>query len=217
MVEPIRSARLARLQETYLYLCTPLRHDLASFVDLVCRSGVDAVQVREKTLEARNELRTIAEASRVARACNALVSVNDRADLAVLARADILHVGQGDLSPSDARRIVGTDILIGQSTHTAAQIDAVINDRDVDYFCVGPVYPTATKPDRPAVGLQLIELAASIGTRKPWFAIGGIDLDSIADVVAAGAERVVVVRAITEEPTPAAAAAAAKALRSHLA
>lgn len=213
MVEPTREARLARLDETVLYLCMPAIPGLAAFVDSVCRAGVDIVQVRDSTLEAREELQAVAAASRPARAASSMVAVNNRADLALIGRADILHLGQTDLSPHDARRVVGPDMLIGASTHTPEQARAAASDPDVDYFCAGPVYATPTKPDRDPVGLEMVEAAAKHANGKPWFAIGGVDLDTIDDVIDAGAERIVVVRAIVEAADP---AAMAQQLRAKL-
>jgi thiamine-phosphate pyrophosphorylase len=134
--------------------------------------------------------------------------VNDRADLAVTAGADVLHLGQDDLPVPAARRIVGDRPLIGRSTHDAAQVDAAVVEEGVDYFCVGPTWPTPTKPGRPAPGPALLEYTAKQGFARPWFAIGGIDDGNLDQVLAAGARRIVVVRAITEAADPRAAAAA---------
>ena len=206
MVEPTREARLARLEETLLYLCMPAIGGLAAFVDSVCRAGVDAVQIRDRSLDTRTELQAIGVATRAARSVSALVSVNDRADLAVIGRADILHLGQTDLTPHDARRIVGPEMLIGVSTHTAEQARAAAENPDVDYFCAGPVYETPTKPEREAAGLEQVEAATAVAGDKPWFAIGGINLETISEVVSAGADRICVVRAIVEAADPAAMA-----------
>jgi thiamine-phosphate pyrophosphorylase len=135
-------------------------------------------------------------------------SVNDRADLAVAAGTDVLHLGQDDLPVAIARSIVGGDVVLGASTHAEHEVAAAIADDDVDYFCVGPTWPTPTKPGRPAPGLPLLAHAAAASSVKPWFAIGGIDLTTIDAVLAAGATRVVVVRAITEADDPQASAAA---------
>ena len=213
MVEPTRDARLARLGDAQLYVCTPRRPDLADFTRSVCAAGVDAIQLREKDLEAAAELASISALAVAAREYGALVSVNDRADLAVVAGADILHVGQGDLTPAQARRIVGPEMLIGTSTHTPEQASAAAGDSEVDYFCAGPVHATPTKPGRPAAGLEQVRAAASVAEGKPWFAIGGIDLDNLDGVMAAGARRVVVVRAVTDAMNP---GFAASALRDRL-
>ena len=113
---------------------------------------------------------------------------------------------------AEARALVGEDVLLGRSTHTPAQVeDAAV--ADVDYFAVGPVHATPTKPGRPAVGLELIRHAASAPRAVPWFAIGGIDASNVGAVVAAGASRIVVVRALTEAADP---EATARALRGAL-
>jgi len=117
----------------------------------------------------------------------------------------VLHLGQDDLPLPIARSVIGAGTLIGRSTHDDAQVAAATTE-DVDYFCVGPCWPTPTKPGRAAPGLDLVRAAAQSGTAKPWFAIGGIDLARLPEVVAAGARRVVVVRAITAADDPAAAA-----------
>ena len=149
----------------------------------------------------------------------ALLSVNDRADVAVAAGADVLHVGQDDLPVEWARRIVGDDMILGISCHADDEVDAAAANPVVDYFCTGPVWPTPTKPGRHAPGLGLVRHAAGLGggpaaAPKPWFAIGGIDPDTLPEVLAAGASRVVVVRAITAAPDP---TAAARELRAALA
>ena len=200
----------ARLAAARLYLCTDARQrqgDLAGFLDAVLAGGVDIVQLRQKGLEAREELGFL-EVFRVA--CDrhgALLAVNDRADIALAAGADVLHVGQGDLPPAVARQIMGPRPVLGLSTHAEAEAAGAAADHAIDYFCAGPVWPTPTKPGRPAPGPGLISYAAGLGTNRPWFAIGGIDEQTIGDVLEAGARRVVVVRAITEAADPGAAAA----------
>jgi len=182
-------------------------------MDAALGGGVDIVQLREKGLEAREELALLEVVADAARRHGALWAVNDRADLAAAAGADVLHLGQDDLPVPAARRIVGPGPLVGRSTHDRAQVDAADVEPDVDYFCVGPTWPTPTKPGRPAPGLDLLRHAAAVATR-PWFAIGGIDLDRLDEVIAAGARRVVVVRAITGADDP---AAPAKEIRARLA
>jgi thiamine-phosphate pyrophosphorylase len=113
-----------------------------------------------------------------------------------------------------ARRILGPGPLIGRSSHSPAQADAAAAEPGVDYFCAGPLWATPTKPGRPGTGLSLLAHVTQAGPARPWFAIGGIGLDRLDDVLAAGATRVVVVRAITEADDPAAATRAfAKRLR----
>lgn len=199
-----------RLAAARLYLCTGARQrqgDLAAFLDAVLGAGVDIVQLRQKGLEARQELAFLEVFRRACDAHGALMAVNDRADVAYAAGADVLHLGQGDLPAGVARQIIGPGPLIGLSTHAAAEAAAASAEPAADYFCTGPVWPTPTKPGRPAPGLPLVRYAAGLGTQRPWFAIGGIDESTLDQVLEAGARRVVVVRAITEAADPAAATA----------
>ena len=200
----------AALANARLYLCTDSRRsrgDLAEFLDAALAGGVDVVQLREKGLEARQELALLEVVAAAAERHGRLWSVNDRADLAVASGAPILHLGQDDLPVAAARRIAGDDVVIGRSSHNPGQFDAEAADPGVDYVCAGPTWVTPTKPGRPAAGLELLSHAAAIAGQRPWFAIGGIDLSNLDDVLARGARRVVVVRAITEADDPAAAAA----------
>lgn len=201
----------ARLSRARLYLCTDARErqgDLPEFLGAALAGGVDIVQLRQKGTEARQEIEHLAVFREACERHGALLAVNDRADVAYTVHADILHLGQDDLPVPAARRIVGEDILIGRSTHSGEQVSAAATQPGVDYLCAGPVWPTPTKPGRAAPGTKLLEYAASLRTGRPWFAIGGIDLGNLDQVLRAGARRVVVVRAITEAPDPGAAAAA---------
>ncbi|MEX7469192.1 thiamine phosphate synthase [Mycobacterium adipatum] len=212
---------LERLTTASLYLCTDARRergDLAEFADAALAGGVDIIQLRDKgsagerqfgPLEARQELDSLAVLDDAAQRHGAMLAVNDRADIARAAAADVLHLGQDDLPLDIAREIIGGRPVIGRSTHDAAQVAAAI-DEPVDYFCVGPCWPTPTKPGRTAPGLDLVRQAAALAPDKPWFAIGGIDEQRLPMVVAAGARRVVVVRAITAAEDPQAAALALK-------
>jgi thiamine-phosphate pyrophosphorylase len=194
-----------------LYLCTDARQrqgDLAGFLDRALGGGVDVVQLRQKGLEAGDELRYLEVFRRACDLHGALLAVNDRADVAYAAGADVLHLGQDDLPAAVARRICGPDVVIGLSSHDELQAAAAAAEPGVDYYCTGPVWPTPTKPGRPAPGLPLVRFAAGLGGARPWFAIGGIDLGNLDQVLGAGARRVVVVRAITEAEDPGAAAAA---------
>jgi thiamine-phosphate pyrophosphorylase len=218
----------SRLATARLYLCTDARRergDLAQFADAALAGGVDIVQLRDKgsageqrfgPLEARDQLAACEILADAARRHGALFAVNDRADIARAAGADVLHLGQGDLPPVVAREIVGPDTLIGLSTHDRDQTVAAAAGA-ADYFCVGPCWPTPTKPGRRAPGLQLVraasQLVSALGTDTPWFAIGGIDAQRLPDVIDAGARRIVVVRAITAAEDP---RAAAERLRSAL-
>ncbi len=205
----------ARLAAARLYLCTDARErqgDLPGFLDAVLGAGVDIVQLREKGLEAGPELRLLETFRSACDRHGALLAVNDRADVAFAAGADVLHVGQDDLPAAVARQIVGPGPVIGLSTHSQAQATAAAADPAADYFCAGPVWPTPTKPGRPAPGIGLIRFVAGLKTGRPWFAIGGIDETSIEQVIEAGARRAVVVRAITEAENPGQAAGLAARL-----
>lgn len=249
----------ARLADARLYLCIDARRHLDQQareqgwagdypalrrdVTAALSGGVDIVQLRDKNsagereqgpLEAGHELQALAVMREVCDAHGALLSVNDRADVAVAAGADVLHIGQDDLPEEWARRIIGDDMILGISCHASGEVDAAVADPLFDYYCTGPVWPTPTKPGRHAPGLELVRHAAGLGggpgagagteaaaggggggaTVKPWFAIGGIDADNLHEVLAAGASRVVVVRAITDAAD---STAAARTLRNALA
>lgn len=204
------------IADARLYLCTDARErqgDLVEFLDAVLAGGVDVVQLRQKGLEAGQEIEYAEVFADAAARHGKLFSVNDRADIAYAVRADVLHLGQDDLPVAVARALLPPDTLLGLSTHTADEVDAAATAPGVDYFCVGPCWPTPTKPGRPAPGLPLLRHAARVappGTpgARPWFAIGGIDATTLDEVLAAGARRVVVVRALTEADDPGAAARA---------
>jgi thiamine-phosphate pyrophosphorylase len=198
------------LSDARLYLCVDAREregDLAEFLDTVLSHGVDIVQLRQKGIEAKQELAALEVFADACERYGALLAVNDRADVAWASGAPVLHLGQDDLPVSVARAIVAEEVLIGRSSHTENEATAAAVEEGVDYFCVGPCWPTPTKPGRPAPGLALVRYASSLGTTRPWFAIGGIDLTNLDQVLDAGARRVVVVRAITEAADPGAAAA----------
>lgn len=199
-----------------LYLCTDARRERGDFADFLCAAyagGVDIIQLRDKSLDAAEELELLGVLREVAQEYGKPFAVNDRADLAMLTGAPVFHVGQRDLPLPGVRSLLGPSVALGLSSHDPAQISAAAANPLTDYFCVGPLWATPTKPGRAAVGLQMVAHAASLGTTKPWFAIGGIDVGNVEQVVAAGASRIVVVRAITEADDP---AAAAQALRAAL-
>ncbi|MGW1095410.1 thiamine phosphate synthase [Streptomyces sp. NPDC002455] len=199
-----------QLSGARLYLCTDARKqqgDLPEFLDAVLAGGVDIVQLRDKGMEAAEELEHLAVFADACKRHGALLAVNDRADVAHAIGSDVLHLGQGDLPVPAARAVLGEDVLIGRSTHAEAEVDAAVAEAGVDYFCTGPCWPTPTKPGRHAPGLGLVRYAASLAPARPWFAIGGIDAGNLDEVLDAGARRVVVVRAITEAADPGEAAA----------
>jgi thiamine-phosphate pyrophosphorylase len=198
------------IEKSRLYLCTDARRrqgDLPDFLDAVLSQGVDIIQLREKHLEAADELELLEMFADACRRHGALLAVNDRADLAVAAHADVLHVGQRDLPPTTARSIVGDQVIIGRSSHSVGQAQLAVEEPDVDYLCVGPIWATPTKPGRPGISLDPIRSVADSKPSRPWFAIGGIDETNLKDVLDAGARRIVVVRVLTEANDPGAAAA----------
>jgi len=213
----------ARLADARLYLCTDARRsrgDLAEFADAALAGGVDLIQLRDKAggvpLEAREELAALEVLAEACERHGALLAVNDRADVALAAEADVLHLGQDDLPVEIARRVVGDEMVVGLSSHSIEQAMAAAEANGVDYFCTGPCWPTPTKPGRPAPGLDLVRAVAAAGPQRPWFAIGGIDQQRLPEVLDAGARRIVVVRAITEAEDPRAAAEAlSTALRAR--
>ncbi|MFD0045216.1 thiamine phosphate synthase [Pseudarthrobacter scleromae] len=213
----------AGLHSARLYLCTDARRsrgDFEQFVDAAFAGGVDIIQLRDKSIEAAEELELLAVLKEAAVRHGKLWAVNDRADIAVLSGAPVFHIGQKDLPLKAARTLLNGNAAIGLSSHSPEQVDAALaaaaGPSALDYFCVGPLWATPTKPGRAAVGLDLVTYAAAASAAQgqgqsdggvPWFAIGGIDHDNVEQVVEAGASRIVVVRAITEADDPAAAAA----------
>jgi thiamine-phosphate pyrophosphorylase len=190
----------AALHAARLYLVCDARPD--AFLDRALRGGVDIVQLRIKQPSSDDEI--VATGRRYAAVCaghGALLIINDRPDLVAAAGADGVHVGQDDIPLHEARRIVGPGRIVGLSTHSPAQIDAAGQRPEVDYIGVGPVHATPTKPGRPAVGLELVRYA-SAHAATPFFAIGGIDVTNAAAVHAAGADRIAVVRALTDAEDP---------------
>lgn len=214
-----------RLAAARLYLCTDLTGFLdaegrlaeerfSAFCQAVFAGGVDILQVRDKQVPVAVELQALGLVREAATGHGTLVAANDRADVALLAGVDVFHVGQTDLTTAQARTVLGPDVVLGRSCHTPAQVDAALSDEGLDYFCTGPIWQTPTKPGRAAVGLGLPQYAAARSaeiqaagvTAHPFFAIGGIDVPRVPEVTAAGAERIAVVRAITQADDPEAAA-----------
>jgi thiamine-phosphate pyrophosphorylase len=195
-----RRARLARSRLYLVLEARPHGDDPSALLDAALRGGVDVVQLRDKDLT-DDELVAAAEPFR--RACTAhgaLFVLNDRPGLVERTGADGVHVGQADAPLADARRAVGADRIVGLSATNAGELRG-----DPDYFGVGAIFGTPTKPDADAGGLELVR-AARDGLRVPWFAIGGIDATTVADVVTHGAPGVAVVRAIRDAADPGRAA-----------
>jgi thiamine-phosphate pyrophosphorylase len=200
------------------FVCDGRPHgsDPAGLLHAALRGGVDVIQLRDKEL-GDDELVETARAFRAAAdRHDALFILNDRADLVAACGADGVHVGQDDTPVAEARRVAGPGAVVGLSTHSAEEIDAAAaaaGDRRPDQISVGPIWETPTKEGRPATGLGLVEHAAQAAGDLAWFAIGGIDASNISEVAAAGARRVVVVRAIRDAADP---EAAARELRAAL-
>jgi thiamine-phosphate pyrophosphorylase len=217
----VRTSLASRLRTARLYLCTDAREeqgDLAEFLAAALAGGVDIVQIRQKNMSPDAELAALEIARSAAALHQGIVCVNDSPRLAARFHSDMLHLGQTDGPSAPARGQLHRWAILGRSTHSPAQADEAIADPDVDYFCVGPVYATSTKPDYEPVGLDLVRYAAKVAPvtdigSKPWFAIGGISLENLDDVIEAGARRVCVVRAITQASDP---EAAARQLRDRL-
>ena len=214
-----RAQRLRMLEAARLYfVCEglPAGGDPGPLLEAALRGGADIVQLREKSPRCAEELVSLADAFRRAAAEHgALFILNDRPDLVAACGADGVHVGQDDMPVPQARELAGPEALVGLSTHSPEQVEAACaaqGDARPDQLSVGPVWETPTKEGRPGTGLELIEYAAREAT-IPWFAIGGIDTGNVSSVVAAGARRIVVVRAIRDAADP---EAAARGLRESL-
>ncbi|HKH41274.1 MAG TPA: thiamine phosphate synthase [Solirubrobacterales bacterium] len=207
--ESIGELRRQRLRWARLYfVCEALPHgqDPEALLNASMAAGTGMIELRD-----REQPRAVIERSgrtfrRLANTYSALFIVNDDPHLALELSADGVHVGQDDMDPAEARQVMGSDAVVGLSTHTREQIEAAANE-PVDYISVGPIWETPTKEGRPATGLELVRTAAEIAP-LPWFAIGGIDTDNVDQVIAAGAERLCVVRAIRDAKDPRAAASA---------
>lgn len=197
------------LGDRRFYLCTPDRPDLAEFLGACIRGGVDVVQLRDKVLDARPLLARARLAAAVCLDLGVPFVLNDRPDLALECGADGVHVGQDDAPPALARRVLGPDAIVGYSTHAPAELDAAAS-QPVDYVSVGPVAATPTKPGRAGTGLGYLRYAASAAAH-PWFVTGGVNPETVAAMLDAGARRFVVVRWLTESADPEAAARALRA------
>jgi thiamine-phosphate pyrophosphorylase len=216
-----REQRIERLAAARLYLvCDPRPHgrDPAPLLEAALRGGVDLIQLREKAARSAEEICGLAEPFRRAAADHeALFILNDRPELVERCDADGVHVGQDDMPVATARELAGPDVLVGLSTHSESDVEAACAASGAerpDQISVGPIWETPTKEGRPGTGLGLIGFAARSAGELPWFAIGGIHPGNVGEVRAAGAERIVVVRAIRDAEDP---EATARALRQALA
>jgi thiamine-phosphate pyrophosphorylase len=200
--------RREKLSTMRLYVITGDHGDeveTARIVEAALDGGATVIQLRKKGTSMLEQYRLALALRTLTLAHEALLIVNDHADLAIAADADGVHLGQDDLPPEAVRALPGfAERLIGRSTHSLAQAQAAVHE-GVDYIAVGPVYATPTKAGRPAVGLELVSRVAALVDR-PLVAVGGIDLDRAPAVVDAGAPAVAVVRAVYDAPDPAEAA-----------
>ena len=203
--------RRERLRRARLYFVTDVRPGLEELLAAALAGGVDMVQLRDKSASDDELVRAAAVFRRLCDEHGALFWLNDRPDLVAACGADGVHVGQDDMPVAEARRVAGDDVLLGLSTHSSSQLDAALAPGGADQLSVGPVWETPTKEGRPAAGLGYVRYAAGVARDRPWFAIGGIDLDNVREVIEAGASRIVVVRAIRDAPDPHAAATALRA------
>jgi thiamine-phosphate pyrophosphorylase len=182
---------------------------VADAVTALARGGARIVQLRAKGLADRHLVALAREAVGAARAAGISLVVNDRADVARIVGADGVHVGQEDLAPSEARRLLPEGAIVGVSTHDLGQLRAAEAETP-DYVAIGPVFATRTKenPD-PVVGLDTVR-AARAATRRPLVAIGGLSLENAASVIAAGADGVAMISGLLRAPDLEAAARAAQ-------
>ncbi len=197
------SNRRRRLEDCRLCLVTSPSDRLIATVDAALRSGVAMVQYRAKD---GSDLERFEEARSLAELCHqhgALFIVNDRIDLALAVDADGVHLGQDDLPTAVARRLIGTERLLGRSTHNLEQVRQA-NDEACDYLGLGPVNNTAVKPARAAVGSELVAHALQLSER-PIFAIGGITSSNLDQLTGVGCRRVAVIGAIMGADDPGAA------------
>lgn len=200
------------LRDARLLLVTDPRPDLAARVEAAVRGGVDIVQLRDKRAS-REELLPLAEELRgICERGGALFTVNDDPELARLSGAAGVHLGQEDGPLAPAREILGPDAIIGRSAGDAEEARAAVRE-GADYLGIGTVYATPTKTDTEVSGLRLLREVSRLGLTVPWFAIGGVTLETAPEVAAAGAPGFAVVRAILDAEDP---EAAARGLRSLL-
>jgi thiamine-phosphate pyrophosphorylase len=189
-----------RLAENRLYLITMPVPDWLTQVEKALQGGVRLVQYRAKEGSDQAKLAELQALRRLCDAYGSLLIVNDRVDLALIAGADGVHLGQTDLPVAAVRTLLGSGKIIGQSTTNAEELAKALSAA-VDYIGVGPFFATPTKPGKPPLSPDYVAQVRQEVT-IPWFAIGGIDLENLDQVMAQGATRVAVVRALMTAPDP---------------
>nr|WP_051037930.1 thiamine phosphate synthase [Pseudanabaena sp. PCC 7367] len=196
----LHQTRLAKISQARLYLVTSPHQQILEVVEAALKGGLSLVQYRDKDANDRARLEIAAQLCDLCHRYDAIFLINDRVDIVLAVGADGVHVGQQDLPPDVARKILGTDYIIGQSTTSPAELEISLQ-AGVDYVGVGPVFATPTKPGKAAAGFEYVSYAAQKLT-MPWFAIGGIDANNLAEVITAGAKGTAVVRAIMQAADP---------------
>lgn len=189
------------LAQSYLYLVTSPSEALFPIVEAALQGGLTLVQYRDKTTDDIERLEIALKLRQLCQQYRAIFIINDRVDLALAVDADGVHLGQQDMPIAIARQLLGPGRLIGRSTTNPQEMQRAIQEQ-ADYIGVGPVYETPTKVGKAAAGLEYVRYAAQ-HSPIPWFAIGGIDVNNVNEVILAGAERVAVVRSLiqAEQPT----------------
>lgn len=202
----IGELRRQKLRSASLYLVTMPVDNIVSVVESALQGGVQIVQYRQKEGEDGTRFAIAQQLCDICHQYEALFLVNDRVDIAIAVGADGIHVGQTDLPVSVVRQILNanggdaSEYIIGQSTTNPQELEIALNNQ-VDYVGVGPVHATPTKPNKAASGYEYVQYAAE-NINIPWFAIGGIDEHNLGAAIAAGAERVAVVRALMKADPP---------------
>jgi thiamine-phosphate pyrophosphorylase len=202
----IAELRRQKLRSASLYLVTMPVDNIVSVVESALQGGVQIVQYRQKEGEDGTRFAIAQQLCDICHQYEALFLVNDRVDIAIAVGADGIHVGQTDLPVSVVRQILNanggdaSEYIIGQSTTNPQELEIALNNQ-VDYVGVGPVHATPTKPNKAASGYEYVQYAAE-NINIPWFAIGGIDEHNLGAAIAAGAERVAVVRALMKADPP---------------
>ena len=189
-----RQRRLQKLAAARLYLVTMPVPNLVAIVESCLKAGLGLVQYRQKEGDDKDRFAIAQQLCDLCHRYDALFLVNDRIDVAIAVGADGVHLGQQDCPIAVARKLLGSDAILGQSTTCPAELEIAL-DNQVDYVGVGPVFATPTKPGKAAAGFGYVGYAAQNLT-IPWYAIGGIDLDNLREVMDAGANRVAVVRSL---------------------